>query len=78
MDFYEIDPWGDERADLRVAIGHSLLANVNRDPKKTGAFEPYDFMPYTEKPAKKSVPMDEQGWNNFKGMMIAMGKPIDH
>lgn len=75
-----MNPWGEERADLRAAIGHSILANVNRDPKKTGAFEAYDFMPYSERPKKESIPMDEQGWNDFKSMMIAMGKPknIDH
>lgn len=28
----------------------SLIANVNRDPKKQSAFEPGDFNPYEQKP----------------------------
>lgn len=79
LDFYELEPWGDERADLRSGIVASILANVNRDPTKSSSFSPYDFMPYLlERPKEESVPMDEQGWNDFKSMMIASGKPIDH
>jgi len=45
--FFGINPWGEERADLRAGIVASTLANVNRDPKRRP--EPYratDFMPY--------------------------------
>lgn len=64
---------------MRAAIGHSILANVNRDPEKSSAFTPYDFMPYLlEKPREESQPLDEQGWNDLVSMMVAIGKPIDH
>ena len=41
-----IDPFGPERGDLRMGVLASLIANVHRDPKKTGAFKPIDFMPF--------------------------------
>lgn len=47
---YSIDPWGEQRADLRAAIGTSVLAESNRNPKVRA--EPYtseDFMPYSPK-----------------------------
>lgn len=57
----------------------SLIFNAHRDPDKTRPRTPYDFMPYLlERPKEESVPMDEQGWSDFKSMMIASGKPIDH
>ena len=50
-EFYALEPWGDERADLRSGIVASILANTNRDPKKRPQpFEPTDFMPFYEKP----------------------------
>ena len=39
----QIDPWGEERADLRAAMIASTIANVHRDPKKK-AFTFGDFM----------------------------------
>jgi hypothetical protein len=74
LDFWEINPWGDERADRRSAIVASIIANVNGN--KTTEL---DFMPYTIN-RKESVPLDEQGWTDLKSMMIAMGTPknIDH
>ena len=41
---YEIDPWGEDRADLRAGIIASTIANVNRESKRK-AFVPRDFMP---------------------------------
>ena len=42
---YSISPWGEWRADLRVAQNTALLANVNRDAKKQPQpFSPRDFM----------------------------------
>lgn len=65
---------------MRSGIIASILANVNRDPKKTKPFSAHDFMPYAGSNKEESTPMDEQGWNDFKSMMVAMGKPknIDH
>src|SRR5436853_567470 len=42
--YYGLEPWGEERADLRAGIVASTLANCHRDPKKR-PFEPRDFMP---------------------------------
>ena len=39
-----LDPRGESRADLRAAIGTSVLANCNRGKGKP-AFKPADFMP---------------------------------
>lgn len=44
--FYQIEPFGPEADSWRSAMLASILANVNRDPKKKR--EPYtidDFMP---------------------------------
>ena len=42
---YAISPWGEWRADLRVAQNTALLANVNRDAKRQPEpFQPRDFM----------------------------------
>lgn len=43
--FYELEPFGEWRADLRMAVLASLIANANRDPEKRP--EPFtvdDFM----------------------------------
>jgi len=46
MAFYEIEPFGDERGDLRMAILAALIANAHRDPKRRKrAYKPADFMP---------------------------------
>lgn len=41
--FYDLEPFGDIRADLRSGIVASTLANVMGDPKKPTS--PKDFMP---------------------------------
>lgn len=48
-ELYRLDPWGEERADLRSAIIAATLANINRDPKKGRPFRPVDFMPYVDR-----------------------------
>ena len=55
--YYEIDPWGEERADLRAGIIASTIANVHRDPKKK-AFTFGDFMPdFDPKPKPRQTPV---------------------
>jgi hypothetical protein len=73
MAFYRVEPFGERRADLRMAIVAALIANVNRDPKKQR--EPFtvdDFMP-------KFDPIDEpkqmQTWQQQKAMLQALFKP---
>lgn len=47
--FYSLEPFGEERADLRTGILGSTIANANRDPKKQSApFTPDQFMPRFE------------------------------
>lgn len=41
--FHSLEPWGEDRADLRAAIGHSLFYNANSKHPKS----PIDFMAYT-------------------------------
>lgn len=42
--YYEEEPWGATRDNLHAAIVASVIANVNRDPKKGREFTPADFM----------------------------------
>lgn len=44
---WTINPWGEDRADLRSGVIASVIANVNRDQKRRPSpFMPKDFMPY--------------------------------
>lgn len=52
--FYEIDPWGDQRADVRAGIIASTLANIHRD-KHAKAFKPQDFMWFIDRPVEKVI-----------------------
>lgn len=49
MAFYQIDPWGDQRADLRSAILAMVMANAWRG-KDTKALKPEAFMPFPDEP----------------------------
>lgn len=50
-DYYATEPFGEERGDLRAGIVASIIANVNRDPKKRKEpYQPTDFMPFYEAP----------------------------
>ncbi len=53
MAYYSLEPFGEERADLRIAILDSLIANANRDPKKGKALKPADFMPAFDQPEQE-------------------------
>jgi hypothetical protein len=50
--WYELNPWGEDRADLRAGIIASTIANTNRG-KGQKAFKPSDFMPEFDKPPPK-------------------------
>ncbi len=47
MAFYRLEPWGEERADLRAGIVASTIANSNRG-KGQKPFKPQQFMPEFE------------------------------
>lgn len=46
--YYSIEPFGEERDDLRAGIVASVIANVNRG-KSSKVYEPQDFMPFSKK-----------------------------
>jgi hypothetical protein len=46
LSFGNLEGFGEKRADMRMGIVASLVANVNRDPKrKPSPFKPTDFIP---------------------------------
>lgn len=59
MAYASIEPFGEERADLRIAINTCVLANINRG-KKTPPYKPEDFMPYFDRGRKIHQTVDEQ------------------
>jgi hypothetical protein len=52
--YYRLEPWGEERADLRMAILDSLFYNANRG-KGSGSKKPKDFMLDFERNEQQSV-----------------------
>lgn len=49
MAFAGIEPFGEVAADQRHGLAVSVLANINRDPKKRPApYVPRDFIPWAE------------------------------
>lgn len=58
MAYYQIEPWGDERADLRSGIVAAMIYNANKG-KKGKAAQPTDFLiktkPREEKDKKQST-----------------------
>ena len=65
MAFYQIEPFGDMRADLRSGVIASTFANANR-VKHARAFSPEDFMPFVE----RTEPQDDARMNvaRFKAL----------
>lgn len=47
MAFSTLEPWGQDRDDLRMGIVASTIANANRG-KNTKAYSPRDFIPSFE------------------------------
>ena len=50
--YARIEPWGEERADLRAGIVAATTANCHRS-SRTKAFKPDDFMPKFGKAEEK-------------------------
>lgn len=81
MAYYQIEPFGDYRADVRSGVVAATLANANRAPNAK-VFTPEDFMPFVAvhadrlKPAATSEP--ERATANvaqFKAMFAHRLKP---
>lgn len=49
--YYQMEPWGEERADRRNADLMALTYNLHRGPKAK-AMKPQDFMPVYNQPLK--------------------------
>ena len=49
--YYRLEPWGEERADLRTGILASTVANCHAG-KRSRPFEPKDFMPHFGPPKR--------------------------
>jgi hypothetical protein len=45
VDFYAVEPWGEQPAWWRTGTIAALLSNIHRDPKKSDPFTPLDFVP---------------------------------
>lgn len=59
--YFALEPWGEERADLRAGIVSSTIANVNRMKTSDKVWNATEFMPYYEDaaPTKKNSPETE-------------------
>ncbi len=58
MAYFQLDPFGEERADLRAGIVASTVANSQRG-RKGVAFKPKDFMPkFSDRPQDPGWQMD--------------------
>lgn len=61
MAFYALEPFGDNRADLRIGILAALTANIARDEKRRSKpYEVDDFMPKFDRTEKEAQPWEEQ------------------
>ncbi len=61
MLYYQVEPFGEGRADLRAGIVASTIAEVNRDRKKRQkAYTAADFMPQFEKEERPPQSWEEQ------------------
>lgn len=64
--YYELDPWGDERADLRAAQIAAMVGNASGNYRH--AFKPADFMPDFDKPGANRM-TDDQMLNVMQGFI---------
>ncbi len=56
MAYYALEPFGEERADLRAGIVASTVANTARDPKKRARpYRPQEFMPTFDRQSKRQT-----------------------
>jgi hypothetical protein len=60
MAYYRLEPF-EQRADYRMAVLASLLANANRDEKKKPEpYTPKDFMPQAQREEPPAQTMEQQ------------------
>ncbi|MGH2437501.1 MAG: phage tail assembly protein T [bacterium] len=74
--YMELEPFGEERGDLRSAIIACTVANANRR-KGARPFRPEDFMPDFDGSRKQAKRLTGGKWRSqragMKAMLMAMG-----
>jgi hypothetical protein len=58
------DEWG------RMSSLLALIANVNRDPKRTRAFKPADFNPYEARRPMGGIPLTKANMGLLKQVFV--------
>lgn len=59
--YYEIDPWGEQRADLRAAIVATEIHRAAGSRRSDGQpIEPKQFMRFIDQPQQKPVSQSEK------------------
>lgn len=59
MAYYNLEPFGEERADLRSGIVAAILVNAN-SKKGARTAKPLDFMPFADHDADKATTPEQQ------------------
>ena len=64
--YYQVEPWGEDRSDLRAGIVASTIANYAGRQRADDAepARPVDYMPYLERPPADPVPVAPQLTND--------------
>lgn len=71
MALYRLEPWGEERGDMRAALIASIIANVNRDPKKRP--QPYELKDFMLKFEPDPPPDPENVWAKIEAWARSLG-----
>lgn len=71
--YYNLEPFGEVRADLRMATLAALIANANRDARKRKEpYTPRDFMlTFEDEPPREN----HQTWQEQKARLMALMRP---
>lgn len=71
--YYTLEPFGELIADQRHGIATSVLANINRDPRrKKDAYKPSDFIYWHEANRIKENPLPQDPEARAEAMITAM------
>lgn len=70
MAYYQLEPFGEERADFRMARLAATMVNMWRDQDKSNAVTEADFMPNFEQGQEPERPEDvAAAWDALLSMM---------
>jgi hypothetical protein len=77
IEYHRIEPFGEERADLRAGIIAATVANCLARGKGKPAFRPDAFMPKYDKPfVKKKPKTDEQLFHKIMALNKVFGGEV--